>query len=416
MAENKKKQAKIKSFVAANRVDPFLSLSSSVAGSSEYWRWGDDNLFPVALALLSRQSTAHRRIINDKASYISGKELICDENQRELCNLIAVANGSGESLRAVLHKVALDKCLFGNAYLEIVTNRARSFMSFYHQDATKCRVSKSKDNEANREHILLHHNWQEFTLAKAKRLPVYPKFEEQEDGTLRSIVHYKDYEPMFENYGVPPYIAGLSVSAIAYKTDQWNISRLDNSFQLSGVLILDASVDSEEEAGEIQKLAKEKFAGKPGQVMFLLKSGDGTDRSQFVPIQSSNEGDWEKLHDQATTDIVIAHSWYRSLSGMDYSSGFSTDRILHEYEIALNNVIRPAQVELLEPIMGAIDGVLGLDASSLLVVNRPPIQTKPYYMKIWEARKNDGLEYDENDPEQQRYLAELRRTRYDIDN
>lgn len=28
---------------------------------------------------------------------------------------------------------------------------------------------------------------------------------------------------MFEHYGVPPYIAGFSVSAIAWKTDRWNI-------------------------------------------------------------------------------------------------------------------------------------------------------------------------------------------------
>ena len=49
------------------------------------------------------------------------------------------------------------------------------------------------------------------------------------------MIHYKDYEPTFEHYGVPPYIAGFNVSAIAYKTDKWNISRLDNSFQLSGV-------------------------------------------------------------------------------------------------------------------------------------------------------------------------------------
>ncbi|MFQ8806231.1 MAG: hypothetical protein ACLR8Y_15555 [Alistipes indistinctus] len=51
---------------------------------------------------------------------------------------------------------------------------------------------------------------------QAPTLPLYPQFDEAPDGTLRSIIHYKDYEPMFENYGVPPYIAGLNVSAIAY--------------------------------------------------------------------------------------------------------------------------------------------------------------------------------------------------------
>jgi len=42
-------------------------------------KWGDDNLFPNALALMARRSVTHRRIINDKADYISGKGFSCDE-------------------------------------------------------------------------------------------------------------------------------------------------------------------------------------------------------------------------------------------------------------------------------------------------------------------------------------------------
>ena len=99
---------------------------------------------------------------------------------------------------------------------------------------------------------------------QAPTLPLYPQFDEAPDGTLRSIIHYKDYEPMFENYGVPPYIAGLNVSAIAYKTDKWNISRLDNSFQLSGVMTLDSDVNNEEEAKQIAEAAQNKFAGETG--------------------------------------------------------------------------------------------------------------------------------------------------------
>ena len=90
-------------------------------------------------------------------------------------------------------------------------------------------------------HILLQYDWAAFNAAEARTLPLYPAFERQEDGTLRAMIHYKDYEPMFEHYGVPPYIAGFNVSAIAYKTDKWNISRLDNSFQLSGVMMLDST-------------------------------------------------------------------------------------------------------------------------------------------------------------------------------
>ena len=380
--------------------------SAASVKSDKFWRWGDDNLLPYALAQMARRSTTHRRIINDKADYISGKGFTFDGAIPALAHLVERVNGDGESLRQVMNKLAFDKALFGNAFMEIVTDAKHSFLSLYHQDATRCRLSRDSA------HVLLHHNWRQFNVEEARSLPLYPAFTEDDGGLLRSIVHFKDYEPGFSHYGVPPYIAGMNVSAIAYKTDRWNISRLDNSFQLSGVMMLDSITDSEQEAERITRIAEEMFAGKPGQVMFIMKEGDENDNSRFIPITSQNDGDWQALHDQAVTDIVVAHSWFRSLSGLDYSSGFSAERILHEYEIALNTVILAEQEELLEPIRRVICSIVGCDASSLQVVNRPPTRSKPIYMKVWEARKADGLEYDPEDERQQMYLSEI--TKYNI--
>ena len=381
-----------------DRTDPCMPPAAARVESDEFWRWGDDNLFPAALATMARRSTTHRRIVNDKADYISGKGFVCDEAaQPQLAAFVRRANGDGESLRQVLNKLAFDKALFGNAFLEAVTDAGHSFLSLYHQDATRCRVAR---------------DWSAFRTSEARRLPLYPLFEEQPDGTLRTMVHYKDYEPAFEHYGVPPYIAGLNVSAIAYKTDRWNISRLDNSFQLSGVMLLDSSAASEADAERIVRLAERRFAGNPGQVMFVIREGGEEDNSRFIPIASQNEGDWQALHEQATADIVVAHSWFRTLSGLDYSSGFSAERILHEYEVALNTVILAEQAELTEPIRALAAETLGADVSSLEIVNRPPTRSKPIYMKVWEARKADGLDYDPDDPKQQAFLSEI--TKYNI--
>lgn len=386
--------------------DPFLGRATSQSPNPHFWRWGDDNLLPVALGVMSRCSTVHRRIINDKADYISGKGFSYDEKEPLLRRLVEEANGQGESLRTLLNKLAFDKALFGNAFLEAVSDPQHSFLSLYHQDASRCRVAKDD------RHILLHHDWRAFRPSEAHSLPLWPLWEEQADGTLRTIIHYKDYEPGFSHYGVPPYIAGLDVSAIAYKTDRWNISRLDNSFQLSGVMMLDAELGSEEEAETLIHAAEERFAGRPGQVMFMVREGSEKDNSRFIPITSQSDGDWRSLHEQATSDMVVAHSWFRSLSGLEYSSGFSAERILHEYEVALNTVILGEQDELMEPIRRLVEQVLGVDCSSLQIINRPPTRSKPIYMKVWEARKADGLEYDPEDPEQQYLLAQI--TRYNI--
>lgn len=339
--------------------------------------------------------------MNDKADYIAGKGFVFDERNALLKDICSCANCNQETLHDVFKKVALDYVIFGNGFLEVVTDRKASFISFFHQDATKCRVSY------DRKHIKLHHDWHAYTENEVQELALFPQFEDTTDGTMRSIIHYKDYEPMFEHYGVPQYIAGWKVSAIAYKTDQWNISRLDNSYQLSGVMMLAASCDSEDEAKQIVNAAEKKFAGQPGQVMFIIKDSDGEDCSKFIPIQSSNEGDWKDLHDQATSDIVVAHSWFQTLSGLDYATGFNSERILNEYEVALNTVILPAQEKLLKPVKQIIANVLGIDAGEIQIVNRPPITQKQPYMFIWEARKADGLDYDPEDERQQAFLANI---------
>lgn len=401
-----KKESIRRTAVRNQRSDPYLTLGAGRVESDRFWRWGDDNQFPVALALMSRRSTTHRRIINDKADYISGKGVACDEGQPLLRNFAERVNGSGETLRQLLNKLAFDKSLFGNAFLEIVTDERRSFLALFHQDASRCRVARDST------HILLHHDWASFRPDEARTLPLWPLTERQPDGTVRAMIHYKDYEPLFEHYGVPPYIAGFNVSAIAYKTDRWNISRLDNSFQLSGVMMLDSTVDTEEQAERIVRTAEQKFGGNPGQVMFVIKDGSADDHSRFIPIASQNEGDWKALHDQATSDIVVAHSWFRTLSGLDYAGGFSAERILHEYEVALNTVILGEQAELLEPIRRLAEAVLGCDTSSLAIINRPPTRSKPLYMRVWEARKADGLDYDPHDPRQQAFLSEI--TKYNL--
>lgn len=387
--------------VSCSAQRPFFEMRGSTVADRRFWRWGSDNLFPEALAMVARNSTIHRRIINDKADYISGKGFVWGEQEPILGALVEQVNGSGESMRQLFNKLAFDKVLFGNAFLEVVTDAEGTFLSLYHIDASTVRVARDS------KHVIMHHKWSQFSESEAVTRSLFPCFEEADDGTLRSVIHYADYEPRFTHYGIPDYIAGLNASAIAYKTDKWNISRLDNSFQLSGVMLLDGVADGEQQAHDVMRLAERKFAGTPGQVMFIMRDSSEGDNSRFIPISETADGDWRDLHDQATADIVIAHSWFRALSGLDFSAGFSSERILQEYELALNTVILSEQAELLEPVRTIIGRVLNIDASSLSIVNHPPAQSRPAYMKVWEARRAEGLDYDESDPAQNIFLAQL---------
>lgn len=410
-------RSKVKNFQVINAVadDPYITISSFAKSNNKWWKFGNDNLFPQAVALMNRKAVVNRAILKSKAKYIAGKGFAVDDNDLKLADWLKRVNIYGETLRTVTQKTAYDLKAAGNGYQEIVTNSKFQFMNLYHQDATKCRLSKDKKR------ILLFHNWREPTMEKKymKEIPIYPHFENTEgDGNLRSIIHHKDYEPEFENYGMPDWIAGLGVSAIAYKTDKWNISRLDNSFNSSGMMIVADEFESKDELNDFKDEVNKKFIGegKQGKILLLVRKpgADPNNSTRFEKVEQTAEGDWKELHGQSTGDLVIAHQWFRSLTGIADNTGFDTQRILNEYEVALNTVILDEQERFLETYKKLILDILKLDTESLAFINKPPVTAKPPYMKIWEARKADGLDYDEDDDAQQEYLANIGKASFSI--
>ena len=276
----------------------------------------------------------------------------------------------------------------------------------FHQDATRCRKSKPNANGIGGDTVIISKDWANHNKQYDKEVALFPNFTIDEDNVMRSIVHITDYEPTFQHYGVPEYIGGLIDARIGSKTSAWNESRLDHSFQVSGVMEVPAPEDNEDDMARMKQQVEQMYSGNnnAGKVLWMIQNDAGG--AKFTPIQSNNEGDWANLHDVSKNDLVTAHSWFVSLAGLEYTTGISSDRMINEYNVALATVIEPAQEAMLVVLRGIL-GRFGIDASSLSFVNRAPITLKPAYMKIWEARKADGLEYDENDPAQQVYLANI---------
>ncbi len=370
----------------------------------DFIRFGVQNNFPSAIQRLNRQSVTHRSIINAKAVYITGKGFNFDDSNSFLEEFTKTANSENQSLKNVSKNLIKDFSGGGNAYLEIVTDPQQSFLNFFQKDWTKGRVAKTKDG------IFFHPKWRLYQSKKslAKFLPSYPNFE-LIDGLMRSVFHFKEYESEFTNYGLPVWISGLDAAGIAYKTTKWNLSRLDNSFQSSGIVLVDGKI-GKKDAEDLKKEFKKEFTGekKQGQIMFIIKQlgGGGT---TFTPINEGAEGDWIKLHAQSDQDIITAHNWFRSLSGLSDNTGFDTNRIRQEYEVALNTVIIDQQDFFAEQYRRIIEEVTGVDASSLRFVNESPISiadqiSSDKVVKKGEARELLGLPVDENDPRMDEFI------------
>jgi len=397
-------------FVELSSHAPLLNIIStdniSERSNLPYIPFGEDNLFPQQVAHLNREVALHRALLNSKSFYIAGKEF--STNNPTLYDLTCRINNNEETLKDVFFKLIFDELSIGNSYFEIVTDSRKSFFQIFHVDSVTARVTKGKS-------IILHPDWSKHTGKndkQQKELPLFPKF--IKDGNLyRSIFHIKQYENQFYFYGLPTWFSGLRSIIIAGLTNVWNQKRLENQFSASGLLVI-PGVNSEEEATQLEAMFN-NYGGyeNAGKLLkyFLsdLAPGENRELAQYIEFKKNEEGNWLNLHRQAQSELITIHNWFKSLCSFVENTGFDTNRIINEYNIALNSVIKVYQHKYTS-VFKKIFSFFGLDASDLSVSNESPVQLLHPLKYIWELRRDMGLPYDENDPSQKVFYLEIRNT------
>ena len=324
--------------------------------------FGTNNLFPQYLAELKRKSSTHRSVLAQKTIFTSGAKFVT--NNEDVKEYIKDVNADGESLREVFKKLADDYYSFGNAYLEGVLYDGG--LNLYHIDATTVRMSK------NKKEVYVHPDWAKYTTMKDKlsTIPIYPKVKGN-----RFVLQFKDYEPTFQFYGLPDYIAALEHIAVDYEIGKWNHTKFKNGFQPSAIVEINGDM-GEEEAKKLVREAQKKFVGdgNNGKIMFIVKNGD-TSSANVQIIKDDQEGSWIDLQRITDQNIVTAHRWQPSLSGLVSSGKMNNtgSEIRIAYDLAMTTVIKDTSDLLLNGIRGVLYKELGFLPEELVIHYEPPI-------------------------------------------
>ncbi|MCB2218971.1 MAG: hypothetical protein KQI35_01160 [Bacteroidetes bacterium] len=390
-------------------LDLFESDFIDLNNSHDYIPFGEDNLLPQQIIQLSRSVAVHRAILNSKTFFIAGNGFVSEN--ADVSVFITSVNNFKESLRDVFFKVLFDELNIGNGYLEIITDKNKSFLSLFHIDGSKCRLS------ANADTIIIHPDWAAYKSRKdelRQEIPLYPIYKKDDNGLYRSVLHIKQYEPEFYHYGLPTWYAGLNSVIIAGLTDVWNQSRLERQFNASGLLVIPGVNDDKD--AEVLDAEFDKFKGAANEkshdliVQYLKDLGPGQQRdlAQYIEFKKNEEGNWIELHKQAHTNLLSIHNWFKSLASFfGEKTGFDTKRILNEYEIALNTSIRVYQSRYLE-IFSRLLSDFGFNITDLDISNESPVYRISPVKYVWEVRRDMGLEYDPEDPKQKLFYSELK--------
>ena len=385
------KKNRIGKIVNTGEVIPKLIQPKDVTKEYEIIDFGNDNLFPNDMAAICRQSVTQRSILNSVVLFCAGKGFTIDKAWESWME--------DNDLHDVYYRILLDYKMTGNAYLEMVTDSKKSFLKFYHQDSTKVR----RKTEGG---FMLHPDWNKYTMAdqKSKYLPEYPLFKKGKDKFMHSLIQIKDYEPEFMYYGIPNWYAGLKSAIIDSQINTWNKERLENKFSIDAILAI-PGVDTPEEANKVQKeLNKLTGAKNAGNLLPLfmktLGSGESKERIELLPVKTPNEGSWLKMNALSVNQLLMINNWYASLAGFPQNNGFDTDRILTDYMVAKVNIIIPTQKRFIG-IFESIMSDFGINAD-LQIINEQLVTKDMRY--IWEIRKEQGMDYDENDETQRKIL------------
>ena len=329
---------------------------------TEFIPFGQNNLFPQYLAELKRKSSTHRSVLAQKTIFTSGAKFVTKNDN--LKSYIRDVNADGESLRDVYKKLADDYYTFGNAYLEGVLYEGG--MNLYHVDATTVRMSKTKKE------VYIHPDWARYKMEqkKMKKIPIYPQV-----NNSRFVIHFKDYEPTFNFYGLPDYVAALEHVAVDYEIGKWNHTKFQNGFQPSAIVEISGDM-GEDEAKKMVKEAQKKFVGEGnnGKILFIVKNGD-TSPANVQIIKDDQDGSWLDLQKITDQNIITAHRWQPSLSGIVSSGKMNNtgSEIRIAYDLCMTTVVKDTSDMLLNGIRTLLFRELNYQPEELMIHFEPPI-------------------------------------------
>ena len=330
--------------------------------NTKFIPFGKDNLFPQYLAELKRKSSTHRSVLAQKVVFTAGAKFVCkDDTTKEF---IKDVNADGESLRDVFKKLADDYYTFGNAYLEGVLYDGG--VNLYHLDATTVRLSKNKKD------VYVHPDWRNFRSQedKMQKIALYPRVT-----SSRFVMQFKDYEPTFTFYGLPDYVAGLEHISVDYEIGLWNNTQFQNGFQPSAIVEINGDM-GEEEARKLVQEAQKKFCGQGnnGKIMFIVKNGD-TANANVQILKDDRDGSWMELQQITDQNIITAHRWQPSLSGIVSSGKMNNtgSEIRISYDLVMTTVIKETSDLLLTGIHKLLYHEMGFDPKNLTIHYEPPV-------------------------------------------
>lgn len=330
-----------------------VPVQTAIVSKKENIDWvlnGVNHSYPLFLASLS--SPMNSAAIQTKSQMYSGEGIQIDEaniNKTEIENWFKQIN-----ISQAINYLAKDIATFGYGFLQIQYSKAKKVVGINHIDATTVAVSKSN------EYYYVSDNWAECERKEEYFPKEYPAFNSENIKAGSQILMVKPfYSPNSIYYPKPDYASGIDYIALESDiVNFWNnyISRGMFPSVMMTFLRGRNPADKNIENKFIQRL-NEVYSGKDRQhtlVNFVDDMSEKPDINSF-PITDLDK-QFTILKEILSENISTAHRiTNKGLFGISTAGSLGQRNELEQaYEILLNNVIYPVQIEIENSIKNII--------------------------------------------------------------
>lgn len=310
--------------------------------------WYDTNKFPNDLAVRTMRSGTHSGIINSKHTLTIGEGLRYFQNEIEVesgreFDYLQEINANDESFEEVFEQNAFDFIFSGNAFIEGVRSGER--VNFYRKDLTTMRSGKMVKGRI--EDYYYSEDWPEIGTGrplKTTPVEVIPAYNGNKN-QKRFILHLRNKYPSIKYYGVPDFMASILSGwvDINYRIGKHNIDKFDNGFMPSGIIQLFGDVPEGKTPEDYLSEVRAKFTGEgKNDKLYLQLLDDPELKANIELFDQIRDGDFEILDKMADQQLVTAHGWFRSLTGLAQQGQLgNTQQIRNEFEMAMNMKVKP---------------------------------------------------------------------------
>lgn len=322
----------------------------------------------------------------------------------------------------------------GNQFIEVVKGGVgtKAFLKLYLHPFQYCRFAELEKDQRVPSHVIISKMFAKrghrIKIDDAQKVPLWSPnkldqatcWAKDENGNLRTMLHFKNEKKGIDYYGMPASISGLRYQVIEGKSAQYNIDNLENNMILGGMLMFKSAMTEAEALVNAEKIMLSHIGmGKTGRIA-VISSESGLDDVRFEKYDTKNDGSYIELDKRIEKKLIACNNWHEVLIGLNEGSGSLGNgnnyirSIWYSKEASLLNPLRRKLTDkIVSPLIKIYAEVF--NKAELLKYKFWFNSAMPFsflgdvkpeqYVKVNEAREAAGLPQD--DTMKDKYLSEM---------